>query len=116
MSVKPSARSRSSAMYQGATQIEGSRRSRIVVTSGGPSAASDIGALRTLAAPAAAANDELVRKSRRLWMICTTTLDEGAPTGRARAGRRDPAQRRQRCRAAAHGGQSGGPAARGRGG
>jgi hypothetical protein len=49
-------------MYQGATQIDGSRRSRIVVTSGGPSSASDGRSPSTLAAPAAA---RLARKSRR---------------------------------------------------
>jgi hypothetical protein len=50
-------------MYQGATQIEGSRRKRIVVTSGGGSSASDAPLPKTLAA---AARDALARISRRL--------------------------------------------------
>ena len=71
ISVKPSARSRSSAMYPGATQMLGSWSSRIVVVSGGPSSASDARVPNT---PAAPADDRLARKSRRFWMICIGSL------------------------------------------
>src|SRR5262245_19730991 len=58
-------------MYQGATQIDGSRRNRIVVVSGGPSSASGLRAPRALAALAA---DKVARKSRRFCLICIESL------------------------------------------
>ena len=50
--------------------MDGIRRSRIVVASGGPSSASDPRAPRT---PAVAATDALARKSRRDCMICMSS-------------------------------------------
>ena len=64
-SVKPSARSSSSAMYSGARQMFGIPVQRIVVISGGASSASDARAPRSPRPPPT----RLARKSRRDWMI-----------------------------------------------
>src|SRR5688500_20284757 len=67
MSVKPSARSSSSATYWGAMQmLLGTLARRTVVVSGGPSSASDGRAPRT---PAAPASDRPARNSRRLGTV-----------------------------------------------
>src|SRR3954466_15117290 len=66
MSVKPSARSISSAIYTGAVQVAGVIGRLNVVTSGGESSASDPRAPTTLAAPAHAS---VATKSRRVGSI-----------------------------------------------
>src|SRR4029077_11624081 len=66
MSVKPSARSSSSATYRGAKQMAGILGRRTVVVSRSPSAASARGARMR---PAAPANEIVVRKQRRVCVV-----------------------------------------------
>src|SRR6266446_2705582 len=66
MSVKPSARSSSSATYCGAIQMTGCLISRTVVVSSAPSAACNGGAWSR---PAAPANERVVKNRRRVWVI-----------------------------------------------
>src|SRR6266540_3223415 len=72
MSVKPSLLSNSSATYCGATQIPAIWDSLILVVSGGGSAWA-VGT-RGASSPAAPAEDSVVRKRRRLWIVCMTNL------------------------------------------
>src|SRR6516162_4535169 len=65
MSVKPSARSSSSATYCGAMQMTGCFINRTVVVSSTPSAARN-GGPRTR--PAAPANERVVKNCRRVWV------------------------------------------------
>src|SRR4029077_1844536 len=71
MSVKPSARSSSSATYCGAPQIVGLCSSRTVVVSSAPSAAGTGGARRRTVPPAI---DTVARKRRRGWVITIGSL------------------------------------------
>src|SRR5438552_889736 len=66
MSVKPSARSSSSATYRGAKQMAGILGRRTVVVSRAPSAASARGARMR---PAAPTNERVVRKRRRVCVF-----------------------------------------------
>src|SRR5215469_6572404 len=66
ISVKPSARSRSSTISWGAWQIDGVRIKRTEVVSGGPSSASASGGSTRPTTPAI---DMAVKKRRRVWII-----------------------------------------------
>src|SRR6478672_3613963 len=70
MSVKPSARSSSSATYRGAKQMLLEMGNRTVVVSGGASWANDWDKPST---PAAPADETVVRNRRRLCVMCMTT-------------------------------------------
>src|SRR5215471_20537942 len=71
MSVKPSARSNSSATYRGAKQMLLEIGNRTVVVSGGASWANESGAPVSHAAPA---DESVARKRRRLCVDCMTLL------------------------------------------
>src|SRR6476620_6930677 len=70
MSVKPSARSSSSATYRGAKQMLLEMGNRTVVVSGGASWAND---WDKPSRPAAPADETVVRNRRRLCVMCMTT-------------------------------------------
>jgi hypothetical protein len=99
-------------MYQGATQMDGSRRSRTVVVSSGPSSPRDAQVPRT---PAARAADRLARKWRRDCMICMEWPPELREFPRRRLLKADHAlrqRRRQGCEAPNHPPSPPGPTAR----
>src|SRR6266481_9461164 len=83
MSVKPSARSNSSATYRGAMQMAGILGRRTVVVSRAPSAASARGVRTRPAAPATAS---VLRKRRRVCIIDIGTLPRKYRDYRAQPG------------------------------
>src|ERR1700750_1718363 len=77
MSVKPSARSSSSATYRGAKQMLLEMGNRTVVVSGGASWAND---WDTPSRPAAPADETVVRNRRRLCVMCMRTSLQSSAT------------------------------------